>query len=67
MMLIFWGGLVALVIFGIRAGFGTRASSGEWGHHAPDAKEILSERFARGEISEEEFEERRRVLERQAS
>ena len=28
----------------------------------PDAGEILAERFARGEISEEEFEERKRVL-----
>lgn len=30
----------------------------------PDAGEILAERFARGEISDEEFEQRRRVLER---
>ena len=28
------------------------------------AREILAERFARGEISEEEFEQRMRVLER---
>jgi uncharacterized membrane protein len=28
----------------------------------PEAREILAERFARGEISEEEFEQRRRVL-----
>ena len=27
------------------------------------ARDILAERFARGEISEEEFEQRRRVLE----
>ena len=32
-----------------------------------DAKDILAERFARGEISEDEFEERRRVLERRPS
>jgi putative membrane protein len=31
------------------------------------ARDILAERFARGEISEEEFEERRRVLEHRAS
>jgi hypothetical protein len=28
----------------------------------PDPRRILAERFARGEISAEEFEERRRVL-----
>jgi putative membrane protein len=36
--------------------------------HRADTKSgsnILAERFARGEISEEEFEERKRVLERQ--
>ena len=64
MMLIFWGGVLALVIFAVRGGFGTRASPGESSQRMPDAKEILSERFARGEISEEEFEQRKRVLER---
>jgi uncharacterized membrane protein len=28
----------------------------------PDAQEILAERFARGEISEEEFHQRKRAL-----
>lgn len=43
--------------------------SGHAGHDHQDrrqdagnADEILAERFARGEISEEEFEQRRRVL-----
>ncbi len=31
------------------------------------AREILAERFARGEISEDEFEQRKRVLERELS
>jgi putative membrane protein len=66
MMLIFWGGLIALVVFAAR-GFSTRPYQGEGKSRAPDAKEILAERFARGEISEEEFEERGRVLERNAS
>lgn len=33
------------------------------GGSRPNAPEILAERFARGEISQDEFEERRRVLE----
>ena len=44
-------------------------SSGHGGHDGDEgrgtrsADDILAERFARGEISQEEFEERRRVLE----
>lgn len=39
---------------------------GGHGHEDPDnrsARDILAERFARGEISEEEFEQRKKVLE----
>jgi putative membrane protein len=64
MMLVFWGGLLALVIFLVR-GFGARPSQGEEKRSRPDAQEILAERYARGEISEDEFQERTRVLERQ--
>jgi putative membrane protein len=63
MMLIFWGGLGALIVFLVRV-FGGRPSQGEDRHLRPDAREILAERFARGEISEEEFEQRARVLQR---
>lgn len=64
MMIVFWGGLVAAIVFGVRAfGGGSRRSSGE----ATDAEAILETRFARGEISQEEFEERRRVLTSQHS
>lgn len=66
MMLLFWGGLVALVVFLVR-GSGSRPSEREERRRQPDAREILSERFARGEISEEEFEQRKRVLERSPS
>ena len=66
MMVVFWGGLVALVVFLVR-GSGASRSEGEEKRSRSDAREILAERFARGEISEEEFEQRRRVLEREAS
>lgn len=61
MMLVFWGGLVAVIVFAVR-GFsgGSRRASGEG--LSPDARTILESRFARGEISEEEFEQRKRVL-----
>jgi putative membrane protein len=64
MMLIFWGGLVALVVFLVR-GFGSQPFQGQEKRSEPDAQEILAERYARGEISEDEFKERRRVLQRQ--
>ena len=63
MMLVFWGGLIALVVF-LARGFGTWSSQRRGpDRREPDAREILAERFARGEISEDEFEQRRRVLE----
>lgn len=60
MMLLFWGGLAAVIVFAVRAssGRGSRPSSGE----AIDARTILEGRFAKGEISQEEFEQRKRVL-----
>ena len=65
MMLIFWGGLVALVVFLVR-GFAIGPTHGHVQRGGPDAREILAERFARGEISEDEFKERKRVLEQQS-
>ena len=50
-----------------------RSGSGHGGHGASEdqsnrsARDILAERFARGEISEEEFQQRRRVLEHRPS
>jgi putative membrane protein len=63
MMLVFWGALVALVVFLVR-GFGARSSHEAETSSRPSAEEILAERFARGEISQEEFEQRRSVLDR---
>ncbi len=56
-MLIFWGLIIFLVIWLVRG------ISGE--SRNKDAKgvlEILDKRFARGEISREEYEEKKKVL-----
>lgn len=59
MMLLFWGGLAAVIVFAARAlGGSSRPRPGE----PADARTILETRFAKGEISREEFEERKSVL-----
>jgi putative membrane protein len=62
MMLLFWGGLIVLAWFVIRAA----AASGRQernGRSSPTALEILKERYARGEIDKAEYEEKRRDIE----
>lgn len=61
MMLLFWGGIVALVAFVVRST--NQRDNDRAPARRSDARWILEERFARGEISEDEFEQRRRVLE----
>ena len=56
MMLLFWGGLIALAIFVVRALAGPKQTSGE------SAIEILRRRLAAGEITPEEFERTRKIL-----
>jgi len=57
MMIVFWGGVVALIVWAVRS---SGAGRGGW---AASAVEILERRFAAGEIDREEYEERRRLLE----
>jgi putative membrane protein len=61
MMVAFWGGLAAVIVFAIKALGGSQRRSEP---PAPDAMTMRETRFAKGEISEDEFEERRRVLRR---
>jgi putative membrane protein len=61
MMVVFWGGLSAVIVVGVRA-FGGNSRRGAGEAEKPDAKAILDARFARGEISQEEFEDRKRAL-----
>lgn len=54
-MLLFWGGLIALVIWAIRAFSGPRQTGDQ-------ALETLRRRLAAGEISQEDFEKTKRIL-----
>jgi len=62
MMLLFWGGLILVIVLAVR-GFGGRTSHGDSPQRSgKTAIEVLEDRFARGEIDKEEFEDRKRVL-----
>ena len=56
MMIIFVMVCVAMMVFMMRGGMMHR-------YRRRDAVDILKERFARGEITQSEYEERRRLLE----
>jgi putative membrane protein len=63
-MLLFWTALLALVVGSVvwvfRHATGTRSSGDQ---RQPTARQVLDERFARGEISREEYEVVRARLE----
>ncbi|MCD6290385.1 MAG: SHOCT domain-containing protein [Anaerolineae bacterium] len=53
-MLLFWGGLIALAVWTARELFGRRQQ--RMLSDPLDPREILAERYARGDISREEYE-----------
>lgn len=57
LMLLFWGGLIVLAVFAVRALFNpnSRDRNIPSANH-PTAREILDQRYARGEISQDEYE-----------
>jgi putative membrane protein len=63
MMILFWGGLIALVVLVIRA-FSASGSQDKpnAGNASESALEIVKKRYARGEISKAEYEEISRDL-----
>lgn len=61
MMVLIIGGIVALVVFVVRS-LASSAHAAQGPSLFPDPLNILKERFARGEIDKEEYEDRRRVL-----
>jgi putative membrane protein len=53
--LLFWAGLIALLVWAVRSSAGSRRT--------PDtAREMLQRRLAAGEISEEDYERIKRIL-----
>jgi len=56
MMLLFWGGLAVLVVWAVKAVGGHRTND------ASHAIEVLGTRLAAGEITHDEYEKTRRVL-----
>ena len=70
--LLFFGGLIAVIVWAVmRLGSGGHATSerhdaSSAGVHKHSAEEILQQRFARGEINAEDYEERRRILRRES-
>jgi putative membrane protein len=59
MMLLFWGAPAVVIALAVRAsGYSQRREP----PGAEDARTILETRFAKGEIAQEEFEERKKVL-----
>lgn len=59
-MLLFWGALVALVVWLVRGGASGSSA-------AEDPLGILDRRLASGEITPDEYEERRRIISRASS
>ena len=67
-LLLFLGALIAVIVLAVmQLGSGGHAASGRHaaggaGVHEQSAEESLRQRFARGEIDGEDYEERRRIL-----
>ncbi|WP_232209295.1 SHOCT domain-containing protein [Alkalilimnicola ehrlichii MLHE-1] len=61
MMIIFWGGVIALIVLLIRW-LGGPGDSRSDKPQASDAPDILKQRYARGEIDREEYLQRKQDL-----
>ena len=62
MMLLFWGGLIALVVWLARGSAGRNLRGVEASSPPATPDELLAQRFARGEIDADEFTRHRQVL-----
>ncbi len=59
MMLVFWGSVIVLVVWATRS---FRSGDQQAGGRGAGPDEVLAERYARGEIDDEEFHRRRELL-----
>jgi len=59
MMVLFWGAIIAVIFVLVR--FFSRSGGGS-NSTLPDPQDTLKDRFARGEIDEEEYQRRKIVL-----
>ena len=57
MMVLIWGVIIGIIVLAVR-GLSGRSSTG----NTPTAQDILRDRYARGEIDEDEFERRKAKL-----
>jgi putative membrane protein len=63
LMLLFWGGVIALTFFAIRALARPERGPDQSAYPRATPLEILQQRYARGEITREQYTEMRRDLE----
>jgi putative membrane protein len=66
MMILFWGGIIALIVWAIQSVTRREFSQTESPRTSPSPRtpvDIAKERYARGEISREEFQQIKRDLE----
>jgi putative membrane protein len=61
-MVLFWGGLIVFVALGAWALLHSRTGSGGLRGSSSRALEILQERYARGEITREQYDQMKRDL-----
>ncbi len=56
LMLLFWGGLILLAVWFAKALFQGKGASGQSSGRTNSAREILDQRYARGEITREQYD-----------
>ena len=60
-MVLFWGGIILLMVWGIKK-LTERGGSGSGYGDRPSPIDVLKDRYAKGEISRQEFEQMKRDL-----